>query len=159
MYQTAIVTLSPAAATLESCNERVATLIGVLMLRLLLSTNQLKKAYKFLEVLLKRLNLTLAVLCTEDAGAEEILPSLEPDLGKSLRLLAMLTLVHNRKAVLIAEDGVSMIKIWRFLLCWVNKDEMVCVEYIVGRICCIKGVSVLHNEGFPNGCQAIKKDK
>lgn len=108
MHQTALDTLTSVAEKIESYDESSAALVGVLMLRLLLVTNQPRRAYSFLEMLLQQLGINNVSLAPEECNAQENVPRLDDKLNKNLKLLSLLTNVVNRKIVVVPEDGVSL---------------------------------------------------
>ncbi|KAI9584433.1 CCR4-NOT transcription complex subunit 10 isoform X1 [Glossina fuscipes] len=107
MFETALLTLKPLVQKLDNCDECSIALIGVLMLRLLLATNRLRKAYDFLEILLQKLGTSTLTLTAEDSNPQEVLPGIDENLARCLKLLCMLSMVVNRKVVLVPEDGTT----------------------------------------------------
>ncbi|XP_020811385.1 CCR4-NOT transcription complex subunit 10 [Drosophila serrata] len=128
MYGTALEKLAPLVARLEALEKSMAALVATLQLQLLLATNQLNRAEAFLDYLQYKLNLVATAPSStpgEDANAAAgtgsppaATPSTVvatpagttvegpvPGLGGSLQLLQLLTLVLNRKPVVIQEDG------------------------------------------------------
>ncbi|XP_075151049.1 CCR4-NOT transcription complex subunit 10 [Haematobia irritans] len=105
MYQTAIETISPIVNKMETYDASAIAMNGILMLRLLLATNQPQKAYRFLETVLRHLGINIATLATDECNVQESVPRLEEKTNKHLKLLSLLTHVVNRKIVLVPEDG------------------------------------------------------
>ncbi|XP_034117294.1 CCR4-NOT transcription complex subunit 10 isoform X1 [Drosophila albomicans] len=133
MYGTALERLAPLVTRLEALEKHMAALVATLQLQLLLATNQLNRAEAFLDYLQYKLNLVASAPTPNPAGnpnpseeaaaiaaatvaaaaaSSEGTPALETTVarvaGKSdctLQLLQLLTLVLNRKPVVIPEDG------------------------------------------------------
>ncbi|XP_013114394.2 CCR4-NOT transcription complex subunit 10 isoform X1 [Stomoxys calcitrans] len=105
MYQTAMDTISPITEKIETYDANAIAMIGILMLRLLLATNQPQKAYRFLETILGHLGINIATLATDECNVQETVPRLEEKTNKHLKLLSLLTHVVNRKIVVVPEDG------------------------------------------------------
>ncbi|KAH8284071.1 hypothetical protein KR054_009343 [Drosophila jambulina] len=128
MYGTALEKLAPLVARLEALEKSMAALVATLQLQLLLATNQLNRAEAFLDYLQYKLNLVATAPSStpgEDAAAAAgagsppaaatssvvatpagtAVEGAVPGLGGSLQLLQLLTLVLNRKPVVIQEDG------------------------------------------------------
>lgn len=106
MYQTAIDVLTPVVEKVESYDANTVAMIGILMLRLLLATNQPRKAFRFLEMVLRQMSINITTLSTDECNMDSV-PRLEETSSKHLKLLSLLTQVVNRKIVLVPEDGVS----------------------------------------------------
>ncbi|XP_016961539.1 CCR4-NOT transcription complex subunit 10 [Drosophila biarmipes] len=127
MFGTALEKLAPLVARLEALEKAMAALVATLQLQLLLATNQLNRAEAFLDYLQYKLNLVAtapssnpteesavnasasppaatpsSVVATPGGAAVE---GAVPGLGGSLQLLQLITLVLNRKPVVIQEDG------------------------------------------------------
>ncbi|KAH8353825.1 hypothetical protein KR084_004529 [Drosophila pseudotakahashii] len=127
MFGTALEKLAPLVARLEALEKAMAALVATLQLQLLLATNQLNRAEAFLDYLQYKLNLVATAPSsnpTEEptavatASPPAVTPSSVvatpggavvegpvPGLGGSLQLLQLITLVLNRKPVVIQEDG------------------------------------------------------
>lgn len=133
MYGTALEKLAPLVARLEALEKAMAALVATLQLQLLLATNQLNRAEAFLDYLQYKLNLVASAPSsspsTEEtppgstsppstvaaspagastgtgAGGSSAVEGSSSVLGGSLQLLQLLTLVLNRKPVVIPEDG------------------------------------------------------
>ncbi|XP_017112172.1 CCR4-NOT transcription complex subunit 10 [Drosophila elegans] len=127
MFGTALEKLVPLVARLEALEKAMAALVATLQLQLLLATNQLNRAEAFLDYLQYKLNLVATAPSShpteEPAGSATASPqaatpstvvatpvgtSVEgtvAGLGGSLQLLQLITLVLNRKPVVIQEDG------------------------------------------------------
>lgn len=108
MNQSASQSIETLVDKLDTLNDNLATSVGALNIRLLLSMQQFKKALAYLHYLLKRLNTTIPALVAQDSTVQDVLPRLEPTVFANLKLLTMLTLVVNRNIVVIPEDKVSM---------------------------------------------------
>lgn len=153
MFETALLTLKPLVQKLDNCDECSIALIGVLMLRLLLATNRLRKAYDFLEILLQKLGTSTLTLTAEDSNPQEVLPGIDDNLARCLKLLCMLSMVVNRKVVLVPEDGVCSLIIIKHKMC------NLFIIFLDNGIFRFKGSSVLYNERFSNGCKTIKENQ
>ncbi|XP_061390103.1 CCR4-NOT transcription complex subunit 10 [Musca vetustissima] len=105
MYQTALYTLKPVVDKIDAYDANTIAMVGVLMLRLLLATNQPQKAYLFLEEISRHLSINIAPLAADDGNVQESTPRLEEKFNKPLKLLSLLTHVVNRKIVQVPEDG------------------------------------------------------
>ncbi|KAH8236469.1 hypothetical protein KR026_002772 [Drosophila bipectinata] len=133
MYATALEKLAPLVARLEALEKAMAALVATLQLQLLLATNQLNRAEAFLDYLQYKLNLVASAPSSSPPTEETSPGSTSPPstvaaspagasagtgasgssavegsssvLGGSLQLLQLLTLVLNRKPVVIPEDG------------------------------------------------------
>ncbi|XP_036324378.1 CCR4-NOT transcription complex subunit 10 [Rhagoletis pomonella] len=110
MYQTAIETLMPLVNKLDDLEELIAGLVSTFMLRLLLVTNQLRKAAAFLEMLQSperksSLNLNREGLIGEEAASSELSVANHENFQRAYKFLAVQTYVLNRKPIAVAEDG------------------------------------------------------
>ncbi|XP_005176125.2 CCR4-NOT transcription complex subunit 10 isoform X1 [Musca domestica] len=105
MYQTAIDTLKPVVDKIETYDSNIMAMVGVLMLRLLLATNQPRKAYFFLEEVLGHLSINITTMAADEGNIQESAPRLEEKFNKHLKLLSLLTHLVNRKIVQVPEDG------------------------------------------------------
>ncbi|XP_017041200.1 CCR4-NOT transcription complex subunit 10 [Drosophila ficusphila] len=127
MFGTALEKLAPLVARLEALEKSMAALVAALQLQLLLATNQLNRAEAFLDYLQYKLNLVATAPSSnpnEDPAAAATASPPTPTsnlvvtspggatvegtvsgLGGSLQLLQLITLVLNRKPVVIQEDG------------------------------------------------------
>lgn len=113
MYQHAWLAIYTLVDKLDNLSDELATSVGVLQIRLLLNTQQFKRAFAYLNYLLKRLNTNISALVAEDSNIQDIFPRLNPLLSANLKLMTMLTLVVNRKVVVIPEEKVSRPKHWK----------------------------------------------
>lgn len=117
MYQTAIDTLKPVVDKIETYDSNIMAMVGVLMLRLLLATNQPRKAYFFLEEVLGHLSINITTMAADEGNIQESAPRLEEKFNKHLKLLSLLTHLVNRKIVQVPEDGVSSMNfIWKIYI-------------------------------------------
>lgn len=107
MHQSAWVSIQTLVDKLDTMNDNLSTSVGVLYVRLLLNAQQYKKALAYLNYLLKHLNTNISTLVAEETNIQDILPRLKPSVIANLKLLTMLTLVVNRKLVVIPEEKVS----------------------------------------------------
>ncbi|XP_011202640.2 CCR4-NOT transcription complex subunit 10 [Bactrocera dorsalis] len=110
MYETAINTLTPLVDQVEDLEEHMAALVCTFMLRLLLVTNQLRKAAAFLEMLQSpehksSLYLNRDTLIGEEASACETATTNHENFQRAYKFLAIQTCVMNRKPIVVAEDG------------------------------------------------------
>ncbi|KAM7360245.1 CCR4-NOT transcription complex subunit 10 isoform 2-T2 [Cochliomyia hominivorax] len=105
MYNAAIDLLEPLLSNIDKYDENMIAMIGILELRLLLSSCRPKKAYIFLELLLQKLGINMLNLTTDEFNFQEALPRLDGSIIKSLKLMSLLTHVSNKKTISIPEDG------------------------------------------------------
>lgn len=127
MFGTALEKLAPLVARLEALEKAMAALVATLQLQLLLATNQLNRAEAFLDYLQYKLNLVATAPSSNAAEEAAVVGTAPPSaatnssvvaspggaavegavpgLGGSLQLLQLITLVLNRKPVVIQEDG------------------------------------------------------
>ncbi|XP_050317803.1 CCR4-NOT transcription complex subunit 10 [Bactrocera neohumeralis] len=110
MYETSINTLTPLVDQVEDLEEHMAALVCTFMLRLLLVTNQLRKAAAFLEMLQSpehksSLYLNRDTLIGEEASACETATANHENFQRAYKFLAIQTCVMNRKPIVVAEDG------------------------------------------------------
>ncbi|XP_054725986.1 CCR4-NOT transcription complex subunit 10 isoform X1 [Anastrepha obliqua] len=110
MFQTAIETLMPLVNQLDDLEEQIAGLVSTFTLRLLLVTNQLRKAAAFLEMLQSpernsSLNLNRETLLSEEASSSELAATNHESFQRAYKFLAVQTCVLNRKPIVVAEDG------------------------------------------------------
>lgn len=113
MYETAINTLTPLVDEVEDLEEHMAALVSTFMLRLLLVTNQLRKAAAFLEMLQSpehksSLYLNRDTLIGEEASNCDTATAKHENFQRAYKFLAIQTCVMNRKPIVVAEDGVSV---------------------------------------------------
>ncbi|XP_037817098.1 CCR4-NOT transcription complex subunit 10 isoform X2 [Lucilia sericata] len=104
MYKAALDIMEPLFNKINTYDENVLAMLGILELRLLLASNQPKKALFFLEVFLHKLGINILHLTSDDYNIQESLPRLEDNLGKGLKLMSLLTQVVNKKPVMVPED-------------------------------------------------------
>ncbi|XP_067616588.1 CCR4-NOT transcription complex subunit 10 isoform X2 [Eurosta solidaginis] len=113
MYQTAVDMLIALVNQLDELEQQIAGLVSTFMLRLLLVTNQLRKATAFLEMLQSpehkgKLNLSRDVLATEETTSTALSPPYSPNhenVQQAYKFLALQTYVLNRKPIVVTEDG------------------------------------------------------
>ncbi|XP_020715786.1 CCR4-NOT transcription complex subunit 10 isoform X2 [Ceratitis capitata] len=110
MYQTAIETLLPLVNQLKELEEHISVLVSTFMLRLLLVTNQLRRAAAFLEMLQlpehkSCLSLNRDALIDEDCYSCDMTTANHENYYCAYKFLAIQTCVLNRKPILVAEDG------------------------------------------------------
>lgn len=99
MYNAAISSLQPLIEKLDSIEPSLAADVGLLMLHLLLATQQLQKAQSFLEYIKTKLGLGNEVLSSDDNTALDVF-------NRAFKLLSLLTNVLNKRVVSIPDDGV-----------------------------------------------------
>ncbi|XP_046804019.1 CCR4-NOT transcription complex subunit 10 isoform X2 [Lucilia cuprina] len=104
MYKAALDVMEPLFNKINTYDENVLAMLGILELRLLLASNQPKKAYFFLEEFLHKLGINILHITSDDCNIQESLPRLDDNLGKGLKLMSLLTQVVNKKPVLVPED-------------------------------------------------------
>ncbi|XP_065354321.1 CCR4-NOT transcription complex subunit 10 isoform X2 [Calliphora vicina] len=104
MHNAALDILEPLFYKMDSYDENVLTMLGILEMRLLLASNQPEKALFFLEVFLKKLGINILHLITDDLNSHESIPRLDENVSKSLKLMALITQVVNKKLVVVPED-------------------------------------------------------
>lgn len=107
MYRTALHIIEPLFENIETYNDNTLAVLGVFELRLLLASNQVKKALAFLELLLQKLGISLLNLtASEECNSQEVLTKLDNKVIRNLKLMSLLTHVVNKTTVLVPEDGV-----------------------------------------------------
>ena len=112
MYRTALHIIEPLFENIEAYNDNTLGVLGVLELRLLLASNQVKKAMAFLELLLQKLGISLLNLTTsEECNSQEVLTKLDNKAIRNLKLMSLLTHVVNKTTVLVPEDGVRYLNL------------------------------------------------
>lgn len=113
MYRTALDILEPLFENIDTYNDNVLGVLGVLELRLLLASNQVKKALAFLEILLQKLGISLLNLVTSDeCNFQEVLTKFDKKVVRNLKLMSLLTHVVNKTTVLVPEDGVRYLHLY-----------------------------------------------
>lgn len=108
MHKAALDILEPLFHKIDSYDENILTMLGILELRLLLASNQPEKALFFLEVFLKKMGINILHLITDELNSQESIPRLDVNVSRSLKLMALLTQVVNKKLVVVPEDVVRL---------------------------------------------------
>ena len=101
MYNAAISSLQPFLEKLDTLEPSLAADVALLMLHLLLATQQLQKAQAFLDYIKLKLGLGSYALNSDDSTT-----SLDV-FNRAFKLLSLLTNVLNKRVVVIPDDGVS----------------------------------------------------
>ena len=96
----------PVAKNLEDLDEGIASKLGLLMLTLLLQTNQISRAGAFLKCLETHLRVNLDSLAGEENASPESLSNID-GFNRMFRLLSLLTNIVNKIVVIVPEDGVN----------------------------------------------------
>lgn len=106
MYYTAIKVITPLVEKIDELEEPIVANVGLLLISLLLATNQLKKAQAFLDVLEIILGLNVNSV---DGNISPESPTNIDDFKRMFKLTTLLANVLNRKTVVIPHDNVSII--------------------------------------------------
>ncbi|XP_036217311.2 CCR4-NOT transcription complex subunit 10 isoform X2 [Bactrocera oleae] len=127
MYETAINTLTPLVDEVEDLEEHMAALVSTFMLRLLLVTNQLRKAAAFLEMLQSpehksSLYLNRDTLIGEEASNCDTATAKHENFQRAYKFLAIQTCVMNRKPIVVAEDGSAEFSLLKAHQYYIMKD-------------------------------------
>lgn len=105
MHKSALNIIESLLIKANNYDESVLALLGVLELRLLLASNQPRKALFFLEELLLKLQINMLHLLADEFSAQESVPRIEDGVRRSLKLMSFLTQILNKNPILVPEDG------------------------------------------------------
>lgn len=117
----ALKVLTPIAKTLEDLDESIASKIGLLMISLLLQTNQISKAGAFLKNLESHLRINLDSLSSEENTSIDSLAHVN-SFKRMFRLMALLTNIVNKFNVIVPDDSSVEYAVLKAHQYYVGKD-------------------------------------
>ncbi|ALC46168.1 CG18616 [Drosophila busckii] len=147
MYGTALEALTPLVTRLPALERHMTVLVATLQMLLLIATNQLNRAEVFLDYLQYKMNLVGTAPIPNPSGSPEesavaaaATPAVTPTaalenavtrVAGPLQVLQLLTLVLNRKPVLVTEDGTPQFAALKAQQYYIMKDFQMAAKQLM----------------------------